>query len=152
MIELPADIEQALRDLPDNEWGALQARLRPPDTSEQLRAAVAQHVPQDRLDAVMSFVDASKFIGENGQVDEQKVQQHMGAFFGANEPPSPRNWGQASYPGGPPSEPGQTAREALKRRHNVGSNANEPSAGGQIARGASAKAELQKRYPPKGRR
>jgi hypothetical protein len=146
MVELPAEVEQALRDLPENEWSALQSRLRPPDPAEQVRAAVAQHVPKSQLDAIMGRVKTSAFLDENGQVNEAKVGEHFGNLFGSRQPPAPRQWGQHSGPGGPPTQPGDGAKAALAKRHGVKNDTNHPTAGTQSARGAGGRAALQRRH------
>jgi hypothetical protein len=151
MVDLPPDVEQALRDLPENEWTTLQARLRPPDSAEQLRTAVAQYVPESQLDSIMGIVKASAFLDDSGQVDEAKVDEHFGRLFGADEPQPPRNWGQGSRPGGPPSNPGDTARAALAKRHGVAGNNDEPAPGQHIRTGAAGRAAAAKRHGVKQR-
>lgn len=149
MVDLPADVEQTLRDLPDSEWSALQARVRPPDTAEQVRTAAARHVPADMLDSVMGYVDAAKFVDNSGQVDHAKIDEHFGRLFGANDPQQRPHWGQGSGSGGPPA-PGDQARAALEKRHGI-KRPDTPAAGDQIRPGESAREALAKRHP-KGRR
>jgi hypothetical protein len=151
MVELPADVEQTLRDLPDSEWTALQARVRPPDTAEQVRSAVARHVGQDQLDQIMGIVDPTKLLGDDGQVDQRKVQEHFGALFRTQQPEQRRQWGQSSTAGGPPKQPGDDARTALKKRHGVkNEDTTQPGAASRITPGDEARAALQRRHGVKG--
>jgi len=135
MVELSADVEQQLRDLSQSEWSVLEARLRPPDLPEQVRSYLAQHLAEDQVDTAMGIIDSSKFAGEQGQFDEQKMQQHMG-FFDARIG-GQRNWGQ-----GHGQQPGDDARSALEKRHGVKNPAPLP-----INRpGDGARAALEKRH------
>ena len=111
MTDLAPEVEQQLASMGDGEWQALTARLRAPDTTEQLRAAASKHVPADQLDAVMGIVSPTAFV-RDGQVDEALVRQHFGALFGAQQ----HQWGQQSgqTPGG---RPGDVGRAALAKRH-----------------------------------
>jgi hypothetical protein len=143
MVELPADIEQTLRDLPDAEWTALQARIRPPDTAEQVRTAAAKHVPADQLDSIMSIVDASKFVTD-GTVDEAKVTQHFGRLFGVQQQSPPQRGQHSGQPSG--DRPRETVQEALRRRHGVGAAPGEPGAGSQIPSGEKGREALARRH------
>lgn len=146
MVELPADVEQALRDLPENEWSALQARLRPPDPAEQLRSAVAQHVPESQLDGVMAVVNTSAFLAEDGQVDQTKVSEHFGRFFGNQQPRriAPPQRGQ--YSGNMPGRlPGADARAALGKRHGVQNDNPTPGPAG-IRSGGRGREALARRH------
>jgi hypothetical protein len=82
MVDVPAEVEQQISSMTEGEWAAFTARVRAPDTAEALRAAVSKHVSGDRLDAVMRIVDPTAFVGDDGQVDESKVAQHLTAMFG----------------------------------------------------------------------
>jgi hypothetical protein len=146
MVELPADVEQTLRDLPDAEWTALQARVRPPDTAEQVRSAVARHVPADQLDQIMGIVNTSAFIRDDGEIDTEKVQENFGRLFGSGEQPRRRDWGQASMNGGPPHQPGDDARSALAKRHGVKNETDQPGATSRVTPGDAARAALQRRH------
>ena len=71
MVDLPPDVEQTLRDLPDSEWSALQARIRPPDTAERFREIAASVVPASQLDSLMNIANPAAFA-INGQIDEAR--------------------------------------------------------------------------------
>lgn len=142
MLELtPEQAEEAARMSPA-EWSAHQARYRPPDPAEDVRTAVANHVPEDMIDAVMAVVDPNKFLGGDGKVDEVRVKQHFGAFFGTNEPAQQKDWGQHSPTGGPARHKGDTARAALRKRHGVDHAPPDPI----MRPGDTARAALRKRH------
>lgn len=142
MVDLPADVEQQLRDLPDTEWSALQARVRPPDTAERFREIAASVIPSDQLDSFMTVANPAAFATD-GQIDEARVRDHLGRLFGSQEP---RQWGQSTgHPSGD-QRPGDTARRALERRHGAKRADDRPGPGDKITRGADARAALAKRH------
>ena len=147
MAELDPAVEKQLADLDDADWRALTARVRPPTSSQQLRDIAGKVLDGTALDSFVAVADPRKFANDIGDVDEDKVMGHLTALFATGQQPQPGpQWGQSS--GNPPGDrPGDGARAALKRRHNVGADADTPTgAGSQITRGRGARAELQKRY------
>lgn len=142
MVDLPADVEQQLRDLPDTEWSALAARVRPPDTAERFREIAATVVPADQLDSFMSIANPAAFAS-NGAIDEARVREHLGRIFGAAEPP---RWGQSTGQPVGSGRVGAAGRAALEKRHGVKRADDQPAAGDRITRGAGARAEIAKRY------
>jgi hypothetical protein len=146
MAELDPAFEQQLADLSDDDWRSLSARVRPPTSSEQLKAIAAKHISEDQLPTFMAIANVKAFADENGNIDEAKVQHHASTLFGAGEPAQPRNWGQGSAPGGPNKQPGDDARTTLRKRHGVKSSTDQPAAGAQISPGQDARAALERRH------
>lgn len=147
MVELDPAVEQQLSDMSDQDWRALSARVRPPTSTQQLRDIAGKVLGGDALDSFVAVADPRKFAGENGDVDEEKVMGHMTAIFGAGQQSQQpgRQWGQHS--GNPVgARPGDAARAALKKRHNVGGDADQPAAGGRVSRGEGGRAALQRRH------
>ena len=148
MADLTPEVEQQLASLSDGDWAALTARVRAPDTTEQLRAAVAKHVSADQLDSIMSITNTAAFV-RDGQIDEALVQRHFGNLFGAS---APRQWGQST--GSPPgARPGDAGRAAAQKRHGVGNITDgPPQSDSGIRPGQRARAEIERRYGKKGKR
>ncbi len=149
MPDLPPDAEAAIAAMSDGEFAALTAKVRAPDATEQIRTAAAKFLTGGQLDAFVSAVNPAAFVDAAGTVQEDKVAGHLTAFFATGDR-QPRQWGQGSAAGGPSDQPGDSARAALKKRHNVGADEHQPAAGAQINRAQSARAALAKRYPNKG--
>lgn len=121
MVELPADIEQQLRDLPESEWTTLAARVRPPDRAEALRSAVGQLVPKEQVDGLMDIINVAAFTDDAGEVNAGKLNQHVGRLFGSQQPQQQApQWGQQSgkVPGPRPGDLGRV--EAARRSANRG--------------------------------
>lgn len=161
MAELDPAVEQQLADLSDDDWRSLSARVRPPTSSEQLKRIAAKHIPEDQLPTFMAIANVKAFADEHGNIDEAKVQHHAARLFGAVEPPqqgTQSNYGQSTGQT-PGRQPGDQARSALRARHGVKSNNDQPgagagiqpAAGSQIPRGRNARAELARRYPKGGK-
>lgn len=146
MLELTPEQAAAAASMSPAEWSAHIARYQPPDTAEQLRTAAAQHVPADQLDQIMSIVDPSKFVGDDGAIDQARVSEHFGRWFGPSEPQQPPSWGQQSGGGAPGKQLGDDARAALKRRHGVGADTDQPTAGACIRPGDKGRAALERRH------
>jgi hypothetical protein len=91
MADVPAEVEQQLASMTQGEWAAFSAKVRAPDTAEQLRTAVSQHVSGDRLDAVMRLVNPAAFVDDAGRIDATKVQQHLSTLFGTADGPTPKS-------------------------------------------------------------
>lgn len=89
-------------------------------TSELKGIAASVIKDGDQLKSFMAITDPSKFVGENGEIDEEKVMGHLTALYvGSQQQRAPRQWGQYSAPGEPIEKPGATARAALEKRHGV---------------------------------
>lgn len=148
MAELDPAFEQQLAELSDDDWRSLSARVRPPTSSEQLKSIAAKHIPEDQLKTFMAIANVKAFADEHGNIDEAKVQTHAARLFGAIEPQqrgTPANYGQGT--GQPPArQPGEDAREALRRRHGVGADTDQPAAGAGIQPGANGRAAAAKRH------
>lgn len=145
MSDEPAYSEQQLAAMSDGEYAALTARLRAPDTAERFRQIAASLIPDDQLDSFMEIANPAAFV-TNGQIDEARVRENLGAFFGSPEQSTPRNWGQTSAPGGPSQRPGDQARTALEKRHGIKRDTDRPGADSRIHPGQSAREALAKRH------
>jgi hypothetical protein len=119
--------------------------------TEQLKAHASQVLSGDQLTAFMAVADATRFAGDDGNIDADKVSGHLRTLFGVDEQPQqpPKRWGQHSAAGGPGKQPGDDGRAALEKRYGSKRASGEPPAGAQIPRGQSARAELAKRYGSK---
>lgn len=151
MTDLPPDIEEQLAGMPEGDWSALVARLRAPDSTERFRAIAAQVLSGDALDAFTNTADTSKFVGDNGHIDEDKVMGHLTALFGVGPQTDQqqRQWGQHSgpIPGDAPGSGGKA--EAAKR---FGTDHEPSPINTHAARGAAGRAEAERRFgSPEGR-
>jgi hypothetical protein len=152
MAELDPQTEQCLADMSNEDFAALTARVRPPTSTQQLRDIAGKVLEGSALDSFVAVADPKKFAAENGDVDEEKVMGHMTAIFAAGQPQQRRDWGQSSTAGGPPKQPGDNARAALRKRHGVGADTNQPGDSGRVSRGENARAALQRRHGVKGQK
>ncbi len=144
MTDLSPEIMAQLSAMPEHEWSALAAKVRTPDNSEQLRTIAGRTITDPAaLDAFVRAADLSKFVGDTGEVDEQKVIGHLTAMFGGQQ--SQANWGQGSG-GGPTQFPGDGGKVAASKR--FGTPMPDSHAGGVAGRGAAGKAAAQKRFAP----
>ncbi len=146
MSDLSPEVEQQLASLSEGDWAALTAKVRAPDTAEQLRTHAAKVLSGPQLDAFVNAANPAAFTDGAGGVDEEKVMGHLTALFavGGQEPPG-RQWGQTS--GNPVGErPGDQGRRALERRHGVKNDATHPGADGQVAPGARGRAAVARRH------
>jgi hypothetical protein len=114
------------RTAADAEWS--QKYLR----SEMKSLVSSVITDKEQRDAFMAVTDPTKFVGENGEIDEQKVMGYLTAMFGGsgnnsngqhqshqsgNGHQQQRNWGQHSGgTGGGPSRPGDAGRAAATKR------------------------------------
>lgn len=110
---------------------AAESALRPKLHDAQFRAIAGPVLKErDALDAVMAITDPAKFLGADGDVDEEKVMGHLTAlsavFTGGQGQGQPGNgqqppaWGQNSGGAGtPPARPGEAGRAAIAKRHGV---------------------------------
>lgn len=111
-------LQEAVEKAQAEARSAAESEWRPKYQTAQLRGIAGSIIKDpDRLESFMSITDSSKFVGEDGDIDQEKVMGHLTAIFVANQPPpSPRQWGQYSGPGNPPKEPGEGGKaEAAKR-------------------------------------
>lgn len=114
----------------------------------RLKYAASKRIPDEhQLSSFMAVTDPAKFIGEDGELDEAKLEKATN-FYGG-QPSQQRqapSWGQHSgQPAG--QQPGAEGAAALKRRHGVGKDEpNEPGAGSQITRAQNAYQALAQRH------
>lgn len=150
MAELDPAAEHALAEMTAEDFAALTARVRAPTSSEQLKTAAAKHVPEGQLDNFMAIANVKAFADEHGNIDEAKVSEHCGRFFGTGtqQPPAARQWGQHTGPGQPPEKPGAGGRAALEKRHGVSIGDAAQSGSGP---GAAGRAEAARRHGGKTR-
>lgn len=96
MVELPPEVEARLTALSDADWHALGARLRAPDTREQLRDAAAKILGDaDRATSFTDSVRLDAFTGTDGQIDPAKVQDAL-TKLGVITPEASRNFQHGS--------------------------------------------------------
>jgi hypothetical protein len=148
MGNLPADIEQQLASMSEGDFNAFIARVRAPDTTEQLRTALAKHISGDQLEAVLKVANTAAFVDEHGAVDESKVSQSLSGMFGVvpDGGPPHQDFGQ-NTPRPPQPGPGERGAAEAARRFG-GQQPNTPRTG----RGAGGAAEAAKRFGPKEQR
>lgn len=121
--------------------------------TRRLVTVASELLAGEQLASFLAVADATKLAGPNGEIDADAISGHLRTLYGISEQPqqAPR-WGQQSGSGGPAKQPGDNARAALRKRHNVGADdKTTPAPGAQIPRGQGARAELEKRYG-KGKR
>jgi hypothetical protein len=154
MAELDPAFEQQLAELSDEDWRSLSARVRPPTSTDSLKAIAAKHISEDQLPTFMAIANVKAFADEHGNVDEAKVQQASTLFRGGEpQQQGPQSsWGQHSHGNAPGKQPGDDARAALEKRHGVKNDATHPGAGVGIRPGDDARAALEKRHGVKGRK
>lgn len=95
-----------------------EAELRPKLLASQLRSVASPAFAGDKakLDAWLDGIDPAKFVGENGDIDETKVTNHLSAFVSPQGPGNPGyQWGQHSGPA-PATQPGEAGRAEAERR------------------------------------
>ncbi len=59
----------------------------------------SKHVSGDQLETLMAITDPKRFAGENGNIDEAKLTEHLTRLFGAGDTQqqgTATNWGQHS--------------------------------------------------------
>ncbi|MGV9540920.1 hypothetical protein ACWDSF_06305 [Nocardia beijingensis] len=107
--------QEATRAEVEQEW---QSKYR---TARLQAVAGTVLTDKDQLKSFMSIVDTSKFVGEDGDIDDDAVMGHLTAIYGQPREfgsglPQHRNWGQHSAPP-PMAQPGAAGRaEAARRR------------------------------------
>lgn len=99
---------------------AVKAELGPKYLASELKSIAAGVIrDQDQLKSFMAMVDPTKFVGDDGDIDEDKVMGHLTALYvGRDEPKRPPNWGQYSGTQAP-EKPGSAGRAALEKRHGI---------------------------------
>jgi hypothetical protein len=114
-------LQEATTKATDEARAAVQKDLLPKVQQAQLKGIAAQFISdKEQLDSFLAITDPAKFAGEDGDVDETAVAGHLTALFaGRQKQAAPRQWGQYSAAGQPPKRPGDDARVALEKRHNV---------------------------------
>jgi hypothetical protein len=127
----------------EGDFSAFVARVRAPDTTEQLRTALSRHISGDQLEAVLKVANTAAFVDEHGAVDETKVADSLGGLFGINTGPTPMDFGQNRPP---PPQPGPGERGAAEAARRFGGQHAPAHTSG---RGAAGAAEAAKRFPRK---
>jgi hypothetical protein len=121
---LSAD-EKALQDAADKAaaeaQAAADAKWGPKYLTSELKSCAAQVIKdKDDLASFMAFADPSKFVGEDGEIDEEKVMGHLTALYvGRSTRQQAPQWGQHSGNQRPPGQAGDAGRAALEKRHGV---------------------------------
>jgi hypothetical protein len=151
MTDLPPDIEQQLAGLSDGEWSALTARVRAPDSTEALRTAAAQILPEDAANAFAAAADVSKFTDGTGGIDQAKVSNYLKTAFGASQATGGQRaaWGQSSGGQAPGLRPGDHGRAAAAKRFGHELDAETGAATAGVRRGGTGRAEAQRRFGKK---
>lgn len=115
------DAEKAARAAADAEWGPKYLR-------SELKSLVSSVITdKEQRDAFMAVTDPKLFVGDNGEISEDKVMGHLTALFGKSgatgggnvPPPQQFDWGQGGNGSGvlPDTKPGDGGRaEAARRR------------------------------------
>jgi hypothetical protein len=140
MAEISPEIQAQLAGLSENDWAALTAKVRAPDTSEQLRAEVAKQLggDTDRAAAFAAVARLDQFTVD-GKIDTAKVVAAVTGVFGSQQQQSPARYGQGSGNVGGP-RPGDGGRAELAKRFGVQhdqSPIGQPAAKGQAGRDAA---------------
>jgi hypothetical protein len=117
MPDLSPEVERQLANMSDTEFAALTARLRCPDSIEQLRAIAAKTLQPEQVESWMFGRDPSAFTNANGEIDEAAAVANMIAVHGASvqqqQQPQPQVWGRDPEPVYGPGAGGRI--EAAKR-------------------------------------
>ncbi|WP_407689368.1 hypothetical protein [Mycobacterium sp. HUMS_1102779] len=143
-----AQLEDYASRMNDEDWTAFTARVRPPNSAEQLKEVAAQILSGSQLDAWLSGIDPAKFIDTDGQVDEQRVMGSLTALFGVqhDQPGGQQrsSWGQhgGQPPGALPGAAGRAEAEKRFGKKQTGSS----TATTQSGPGAVGRAAAQKRF------
>ena len=148
MGDLPADIEQQLSSMTARDFSAFVARVRAPDSEEQIRTVASKAIQGDQLNAFMAIADPAKFIGDDGTVDAGRVNSYIGTLFGRTPSATPSPAGKRAGEGG--------AAEAARR---FGAKQPEPPtapvagvhAGHTVQAPGGVQAELERRYGKRDR-
>lgn len=103
---------------------AADAEWLPKLQAAQLKSIAAPILNDaDRLNAFLEMANPANFVGENGEIDEERVAGRLTQLFGtvqsATTQQQTRNWGQHSGGTGTPQKPGETGKAAAAKRHGV---------------------------------
>lgn len=78
MVELPPEVEQQLSSMSADDWHALGARLRAPDTRELLRAEVAKQTGNEACaTAFAEIMRHELYTNDDGAIDPAKVRDGL---------------------------------------------------------------------------
>lgn len=141
-----AELRQHIRDMSDNDFRALVAETRPPDTAGQLREVASQFLQGDQLRSFVEVADPAKFVDAGGHIDASSVARHLGALFGTSE--QRNDWGQHSG-GAPGSRPGDGGRAEASRRFGTPHTPDPAAVAATPRPGAAGAAEAEHRFGPK---
>lgn len=116
-------LQTAKQEAADAASAAAKAKYLPRIQTLEVKALASTVFGEDteRLKAFMDVADPSKFLGEDGQVDESKVMGHLTAMFGQPsrgpqiQQPRWQNAGQFSPPAPRPA-PGAAGRAEAQKR------------------------------------
>lgn len=96
---------------------AVEAELRPKLLASQLKSVAAPIFggDQEKLNAWLDGVDPARFTGEDGDIDEARVTNHLSALV---TPPNGNQFLNRGQHSGPPpaTQPGQAGRAEAQRR------------------------------------
>lgn len=143
MADLSPEVEQQLASMSEGEWAVLQAKVRAPDTHEQLRAEAAKVLGGDevRADAFAAVARLDQFTTD-GQIDPAKVARGLNQLLGVRQP-TPQ-WGQSSG-AAPGPQAGDGARAELAKR--FGGKADSHPVGTPIRKGQAGRDAAARRFP-----
>lgn len=116
--EAVAAAQQSTRAEVEQEW---QSKYR----TARLESLAGRVLDKDQLKSFMDVVDTAKFLGEDGDVDTEKVMGHLTGLYGQTREfgsglPQHRNWGQNQTRAPGPSGIEQGKAEAAKRAQRYG--------------------------------
>lgn len=86
-------IEDAKTEAATEARTAAESQYLPKLHATQLKAAASQILTKDQLASFMEITDPKVFVNESGDVDEEKVTDHLTKMF-YGVPHLQRNWGQ----------------------------------------------------------
>jgi hypothetical protein len=121
---LSAD-EKALKEAVDqakaDATAAVEALYLPRLQLSDIRGIAAPILDADQLEGWLGGIDPKRFVGDDGEVDSDKVMTNLTAMFGRSRQQqiSPvRQWGQYGNSGTPSTQPGSGGRAEAQRRFN----------------------------------
>jgi hypothetical protein len=119
--QLSAD-EKALKDAVDqakaDATAQVQALYLPRLQLSEIRSVAASILDEEQLDGWLEGLNPAKFVGEDGEVDKDKVMTSLTAMFGRSRQQSsqPRQWGQYTNQTPATGQPGSAGRAEAQRR------------------------------------
>ena len=113
VAEAKAEAETSTRAALETEW-------RPKLQAAQLETIAARILDDEQMKSFMAIVDASKFVGADGNIDRDAVAGHLTAIYGKPREfgagvPQHMNWGQNGTGAPAPSGAAAGRAEAQKR-------------------------------------